>query len=223
MKSSIGIISSLVLTALFVPASRAIVIDGTNYVSSGPTENLTAVFTTPTGGVTTNLYSGYVLVEVSGSGHSAGTQSNDAFYVYTPGPTPYHTRAYYLLTFGTSPLVPFNFLQGAGFSLVYDVAAGLETGVDYVPPYNSAHTYSIVLDSRLLAPGSLYFGVSDGNFSDNGGAFNISVAQLAASQNVPDEGATALLWSASLLGLILCRRYRSAANGLEAVALRTRK
>jgi hypothetical protein len=218
MKSPTRVIGSLILAALFVPASRAIIIDGTNYVPSSPPETLTAVFTTPTGGVTTNLYSGYVLVKVSGSGHSRGAQLNDAFYVYTPGPSPYHDPTYYQLTFSPSPLVPLNFFQLARHRIVYDVTAGLETGVDYVPPYHSAHIYRIVLDSELLVAGQLYFGVSDGNFNDNGGAFNISVTQLTSSQSVPEEGTMALLLGGSVLGLIFCSRCRSAAVGSNATA-----
>ena len=48
-----------------------------------------------------------------------------------------------------------------------------------LPPYNPAHDYTVVLNTRLSSPGYLHFGVSDAGFSDNTGAYIITVSQLA--------------------------------------------
>src|SRR5439155_20907368 len=49
-----------------------------------------------------------------------------------------------------------------------------------LPAYNPEHEYTFVLDTGLAAPGPLHFGVSDGGFSDNSGAYIITVTQLSA-------------------------------------------
>jgi hypothetical protein len=155
------------------------------------TETLTAVFTTPDGGVTVNQYDGIVDVTVSGVGQSAGSFFNDAFYVYDNGP-PYNDPLYYQLTFGTTTLVALDPAQDAKNFLV-----------GALPAYNSSHTYSFELDTGLVTPGHLHFGVSDGDFADNSGAFTITVA------SVPE----ASTWTMLMLGFA----------GLGFAAYRSRK
>ena len=47
-----------------------------------------------------------------------------------------------------------------------------------VPPYNPMHEYTFVLDTRLENPGRLHFGVSDGGYACNSGAYTVTVLQL---------------------------------------------
>jgi hypothetical protein len=56
------------------------------------------------------------------------------------------------------------------------------------PAFNVASTYHFVVNTGLLAGQNLQFGVSDGNFSDNGGQYNIKVWQLepGGSTTVPE-------------------------------------
>ena len=127
-------------------------------------EILSVPFTTPDAGVTTGLYSGIVSVTVSGTGFSLGRQLNDAFYLFQ-GPTPVHDPFYYQLTFGLVPLVPFNPAQNA----VNFILGGL-------PAYQSSHVYSFLLNTGTAIPTQLHFGVGDGQFSDNGGSYRITVS-----------------------------------------------
>lgn len=146
--------------------------------AAGPalaSEMLTATFTAADGGVTAGSYSGIVDVTVAGFGQSLGSQLNDAFYLFSGPPT--HDGSYYQLTFGTSTLVGFSPAQNA---VNFLVAA--------LPAYNASHVYSFKLNTGLVAPGKLHFGVGDGNFSDNSGAFKITV-----SGGVPEPTTWALM------------------------------
>jgi hypothetical protein len=167
---------------------------------AGPIESLTALFTTADGGVTLNGYDHKVLVTVSGAGNSLGGCLNDAFYVYwgCPGAI-YHDGngawlAYYQLSFGTSTLVPFNPDQNADNFLV----GGL-------PDYNPSHDYSFILDTGVTIPTLLHFGVSDGEFDDNAGSYQITVSQLAIPEPV-----SLLLFGAGLAGALAVRRRKKA-------------
>jgi hypothetical protein len=141
-------------------------------------ETINATFTAPDGGVTAGSYAGVVDVTVSGVGQSDASSFNDAFYIYSAGP-PFNDPNYYQLTFGTSTLAPYdasrdakNFLVGA------------------LPAYNSNHVYSFQLDTGLTTLGQLHFGVADGIFGDNSGAYTISIA-------APEPAA----WALMLIGL----------------------
>jgi hypothetical protein len=144
-------------------------INGKQYIVSTPQETLTATFTVPDGGVSVSSYSGYVLVNVTGVGQSYVTDYNDAFYLYTGFNPPVngHDGGYYQLAFGTSPLMAFDLGNNAVNSLVGSV-----------PPYTATHNYTVILNTKLTTPGQLHFGVSDGGFSDNTGAYTIIVTQL---------------------------------------------
>jgi hypothetical protein len=157
-----------------------------------PAETLTATFTQPDGGVTVNAYQGFVQLDVSGVGQSYADVFNDAFYLFT-GPFAGsirngHDGGYYQLTFGTSPLAAFSLASNARNFLVGPL-----------PAYNPAHEYRFILDTRLTSPGRLHFGVSDGGFSDNTGAYTITVTQLGPNGEplpvppMPEPGTLALL------------------------------
>jgi hypothetical protein len=145
-------------------------IDGVPHVVSPARETLAATFTRPDGGVTAGAYQGYVLLHVTGVGQAYGATFNDAFYLFTSpfsSPRNGHDGGYYQLTFGTSPLQAFSLGSNARNFLVGPL-----------PAYNPAHEYTFVLDTRLVSPGRLHFGVSDGGYNDNTGAYTITVTQL---------------------------------------------
>lgn len=127
-------------------------------VAPAAAETVNVPFTTSsngtTGGVlTAQSYSGVVTIAVSGTGWSLSQRLNDAFYVYTGGP-PYYDAAWYHLRIGTGHVV--DQLRGSP------------------PPYTSTHNYSFAWNAGAT-PQRLRFWVSDGNFSDNGGSYTITV------------------------------------------------
>jgi hypothetical protein len=153
---------------------RSFLIDGVTYVTGDEQETLTATFTRPDGGVTVASYKGYVLLHVAGVGQSDANIYNDAFYLYTGpyGRSPRNGQdgGYYQLAFGTSPLKAFGLANNAENFLVGPL-----------PAYNPDHEYTFILDTTLSSPGHLHFGVSDGGFSDNKGAYTITVTQLVST------------------------------------------
>jgi len=160
-------------------------------VAAPTSETLTAVFTTPDGGVTVNGYDGWVRLDVSGVGQSLGSCFNDAFYLYTCGIA--HDGSFYQLTFGTTTLVALNPAQDA----FHFIDGGL-------PAYNPSHNYVFFLNTGVFSPTLLHFGVSDGVFRDNSGAYTINVTEIG----VPEPGVLALIAAGllSLFGFGLIRR-----------------
>lgn len=154
-----------------VGSGQTFVIKGVPYVTAEPQETLTATFTPSEGGATVSSYKGYVLLHVSGIGQAYANQYNDAFYVYSgpfeDAPANGHDGGFYQLAFGTSPLPERSLANNAKNFLVGPV-----------PAYNPAHTYTVILDTKLTNPGQLHFGVTDGGYSDNTGAYTITVTQL---------------------------------------------
>jgi hypothetical protein len=194
--------------ALFAGQAHAgYVIGGQAYSVSTPTEVLSAAFTTPNGGVSANFYSGLVQMTVSGSGQSAGSCLNDAFYVFTCGI--YADGSYYQLTSDNAPLVGLNPAQDAKNFIVYDADSGSEVlSRPYVPLYRADHTYTFVVDLALLGvvgTSRLHFGVSDGQFGDNSGSYSVQISQLTAA--VPEPGTLALVAASGLALLVPRRRH----------------
>ena len=186
-------------------AHASYVIGGQSYNVTTPTEILSAAFTTADGGVSANAYGGLVQMKVTGTGQSAGSCFNDAFYIYTCGIVA--DASYYQLTSDNAPLVGLNPAQDAKNFIVYDADSSSEVLTrPYVPLYRADHTYTFVVDLSLLGvvgTSHLHFGVSDGVFGDNSGGYRVEISQLA----VPEPGTLALL-TASGLGLLLARRRR---------------
>jgi PEP-CTERM motif len=173
---------------------------------SAVAETVTASFTAPDGGVTSGLYSGIVHVTVSGFGQSLADDLNDAFYLYSPVSIwnpPFHDAfGYYQLAFGTSALVPNDASQAASNFIV----GGL-------PAYNPSHVYSFDLDTGSVELGQLHFGVSDGIFADNAGAFTIEI-----SAAIPEPSTWAMLiLGFTGVGLMAYRRR----NQTAALAVRS--
>jgi hypothetical protein len=143
---------------------------------------------------TLGSYQGPVEIEVSGTGFSLGPTINDAFYFANGSPT----SGFYMLNIGYTGAPIFggqtgraannfiNFIDGVGA-----VAPGTR------PAFAADHIYKFVVTVPPVNVGPLSFGVSDGNFADNGGAFTVKVWQLqaepAASSPVPEPTSAALV------------------------------
>lgn len=148
-------------------------------VTSAKAETITSSFLQSDGGTTLKSYSGIVHVTVSGIGQSQGTNWNDAFYLFDGNNIAYDSF-YYQLTFSSSPLV--------GYAPAQD-AVNFIVGIQ--PSYDPSHIYSFDLNTGAVTPTQLHFGVSDGIFSDNSGAYTIEI-----SAAVPE----ASTWGMMLLG-----------------------
>jgi hypothetical protein len=183
-------------------------IEGIDYVRSGPGESVTAPFIPAVPGppgepgadavVTTGLYSRFVELTVSGIGESEAQNLNDAFWVFTDGAhnpiTPYNDSIWYQLNVSTQTLLGwydtgFDITttpptQLAKHKIVYDLDADTEVSPVYVPAYRPDHTYSIVVDLGTDVPSQVHFGVSDGIFSDNSGAYIITLYQLGIAVEI---------------------------------------
>lgn len=184
--------------------------DAYTRISAG--ETIVAPFTDSDGVASTGSYSGLVEIAVSGVGQSAATSYNDAFHIYQGGGA---LGFYYQLGIGT-PLKGFTapnaganarqyvtFIDGVGA-----VAAGT------APAYSADHKYHFVVDLGNFAAAPLVFGVLDGVYSDNSGAYTITAYQLraGAAPGVPEPASWALMLGGfALLGTATRRRPATAA------------
>jgi hypothetical protein len=200
-RSSFSAVCIGILAFLIAPAAHAqFLINGRPYILADPSEIVVATFTQPDGGVTASSYNGYVRLNVTGVGQSYGATFNDAFYLYTaPFATPQngHDGGYYQLTYAPRPLVAFDLSSNARNSLYGPV-----------PSYNPHHDYTVILNTGLIGPSQLHFGVSDGGFSDNTGAYTIRITQLV---QVPEPSAfvgTVCLLAIGGTALLLRRRRK---------------
>ncbi|HET6420048.1 MAG TPA: hypothetical protein VFG19_07820 [Geobacteraceae bacterium] len=204
-----GILVSVISSWYSAASASTLVSD--NFTRSGASDLLTAPFASPSTS-TANTYGGLVEVIVSGTGCSAGGYHNDAFYILDwPG---YEGKQadpqYYQLNIGWdgTPLYPYvgearnidnyiTFLEGVG---TFSPSSTI--------PYDSInHTYHFVVNVPDNA-GHLAFGVSDGNFSDNGGEYSIEVYQVGKVSNVPLPSAILLLAN-GLTGIFALKFRRS--------------
>jgi hypothetical protein len=167
-------------------------------------ETVIAPFTMPDGAVTTGTYDNIVQITVSGVGQSDGTAFNDAFYVYTDGAgnpvTPFNDPSFYQMTFGTTTLVAFDPAQ--------DIKNFL---VGPLPAFASGHTYTFDINTGVSVPTALHFGVSDGDFADNSGAYTIRITQ------VPETSTWAMMLL-GIAGLAFAAVNRSKGSRLSEVA-----
>ncbi len=122
-------------------------------------ETVTVPFTTAsdgtTGGVlTANSYSGVVTINVTGTGWSLSQYLNDAFWLFTgPGAVSYNPNWYHLRIGTAHPVSQ----QGGS-----------------PPAYTASHDYTFQWNVGT-SPERLRFWVSDGNFTDNGGSYTVTV------------------------------------------------
>jgi PEP-CTERM motif len=188
----------LLATALFAaavafPAQAATAIAGA-YTRISAAENITALFTASTGTSSINKYTGPVEVLVSGTGFSAGSLINDAFYFVPAGTDP---GPAYKMGIGTStePLVPVATARNASRLINFvDGVGAVSFGT--APAYAANNTYRFVADIGSLSS-LLSFGVIDGNFGDNGGQYNITLWQLAPGVAAVPEAGT---WMMMIVG-----------------------
>jgi hypothetical protein len=167
-------------------------------VAQASGESVTANFADSNGAVTADQYSGLVLITVTGSGTSLFGDLNDAFYLYT-GPfsnAPHNDTAngYYQLEITKGSTVALNPADDAVNHIVYDVDAQTATTTPYLPAFRSDHTYSFIVDTNSIAGASLStlrFGVDDGIYADNSGAYDIQVTAVP-TPNVLAGGACIL-------------------------------
>jgi hypothetical protein len=211
-----GLLLAVALLVIPAAASAApILIGSTTYTAIGTTELVNAPFTQPDGGFSLNSYEGLVEVKVWGTGEARTSQLNDAFYVFTDPAhnaiTPIHQGSYYSIAFDNDPLVPFNPAQLMTGFIAYDVDAGTAVTGPYVPGYRADHTYTFVIDTGLLSPEVLHFGVSDGIFSDNAGSYHIQLTQLQPVP-VPEPGSLVLLGTGLAVGVMRWRRRGATAR-----------
>jgi hypothetical protein len=215
MKTVAVLLPALAASACLLHADP-FVIGGATYTAGGPSEIVAVDFTQSNGGSTSNQYYGFVRLTVSGVGQSLGTAFNDAFYVYTDGAgnpiAPFNDVNFYQLAIDTAPLVgspgnPTNPIHNARLHTFFDVFADIEVAPLYVPAFQANHVYDFIisvpsLNSYVGGLSTLNFGVSNGIFADNSGAYQIQVQQL-----VPEPGSVVLLATAMALALGV-RRYR---------------
>ena len=179
-----------------------------NYTRISPGETVLAPFTassTPS----LQTYAGPVEVQVSGLGYSLGSRVNDAFYFDGGEPT----LGFYLLNVGWdgANLVPSvgSSRNAANFITFIDGLGAVAAGTR--PAYSASHVYRFVIDVPTNA-GALQFGVSDGNFADNGGEYTLQLWQLQAGV-VPEPAAAGLLLAGlGVLGAMQQRLRRRAAK-----------
>lgn len=172
-----------------------------NYARTGATDSLVAPFNVIST-ATLGAYAGPVEVLVSGTGFSQGNLRNDAFY----SASGVAAVGFYMLSIGWdgAPLLAGSSSRAANnFISFIDNVGPVPLGSR--PAYAPNNTYRFVIDVPPTA-GALRFGVSDGNFSDNGGAYNVQVWQLQAGV-VPEPGSVALMLAGlGALGWIAQRR-----------------
>jgi serine/threonine protein kinase len=106
---------------------------------------------------TQHTYSGTVSILVSGYGQANSTEYSDAFYIYTD-------------TSGT----PFSPPHTATCWILYINGKTADSSVG-LPNYNSSNTYSVSMN--LSQPGTINFGICDGQPSDNTGFLTVTVQQ----------------------------------------------
>lgn len=185
--------AALIAAAITLPAQAATTIAGA-YTRISPAQNIIAQFTSPTGATAATSFTGPVEVLVSGTGFSAGSTINDAFY-FTENQQSLAGNFYHLgmsktggtfNTPATKSVEQFiTFIDGVGA-----VAAGT------IPAYAASNSYNFVIDAGA-GFSLLSFGVLDGNFGDNGGQYNITLWQLAPSVSAVPESAT---WMMMIVG-----------------------
>jgi hypothetical protein len=185
------LLSSLVALLVFDPYAHAApaTIGDRAYGVASHGETVLATFTAPEGGASAGSYAHLVALKVSGFGAASGPALNDAFYVFTDRtgePAAPANGDYYQLTLSLTALVasPLDTTPGptpadalAKVFIVYDLDAGLAAGPGYVPAYREDHTYQFVVDVGDAAS-QLHFGVADGTFADNTGAYEIEIREL---------------------------------------------
>jgi len=192
-------------------AHGATVTIGATTYTEGTTESLTAPFNNASGTATTNPYSGYVLLTVSGTGQTDAANYSDAFYfvsgAFAAGTPLSGYYGYYELDITQGVSLALNTTDDASNLIVYDGATSSAVSPGYRPAYQASNSYTFAINTALISGGGgnhLYFGVDDGVYTDNTGSFNVTVTQLTAESSVP-EPASLILTGFALLGAVFFR------------------
>jgi PEP-CTERM motif len=201
------ILAAALLSMAATSAAQAATTIASAFTRVTPVEAITAPFTSGAGVTSTGTYTGFVEVRVSGTGYSAGSTINDAFY-FTASQASLAGN-YYHLGLGTTaqPFVMPNPTLGIErfMSFIDNVGA---VPVNSIPAFAANNTYSFVIDLGALSS-KLTLGVLDGNFGDNGGQYNISLWQLRQGAGAVPEAGT---WVMMIVGF-----------GAAGVAMRRRR
>ncbi len=180
MKIYYSIITLLLL--LTSPTLFASQIIADHFSRTGVSETLNAPFANPNGTTTQAFFrQGPIEVIVSGVGYSFWDDINDAFFMedsvaheIDPG--------YYQLNMGTNGM-PFE--GGLANNITNAILFIENEGIvnpSSRPTYNSNNEYHFIIDTALMgAVGSaaLTFGVSDVDYADNGGSYNIQLFEVS--------------------------------------------
>lgn len=200
----------LLLAAAIGLASAAQAISiGDVYTRTSGGETFDAAFTDPIGGQTLGSYSGLVEVLVSGIG-SIGPGTADAFYVYNYDQGGY----YYELSLGTTgtPLQAFHPDQTILRAISFIDGVGAVGSFTRPGENLGDHSYHFVVDLAKIgvsSPTQLQFGITEGQYGDNNGAYSVTVYQLAEGASAVPAPAT---WAMMVMGF-----------GMVGVALRKRR
>ncbi len=116
---------------------------------------------------------------------------NDAFYLLNGVTNP--DPGFYEMTMDNVALTG-NPTQDVKNFIVYDVDGGNEVlSRPYKPSFRADSTYSFVVDLGLVGvttTSQLFFGVSDGQYNDNSGAFQIEISRLTEAATAVPEPST---------------------------------
>ena len=194
MKKTLSFAIAAIAAATFSVSANASTFISDNFTRVSPAENLVALFAANAGATTTGTYTGFVEILVSGSGFSLGSAINDAFYLTQSGQG--LANNFYHLGLGTSAQ-PWNVASvntpALGVERFMSFIDGVgSSGPGSIPGFNSDSNYNFVIDLSSQSS-QLTFGVLDGIYSDNGGAYQLSVWQLRPGAPAVPEPATWLM------------------------------
>jgi hypothetical protein len=199
--------ATLVAVSAPKPSHAAGVTIAEHYTRTSAGETVFAPFTV-LATATVGSYAGPVELEVSGTGFSLGPTINDAFY-FDGGAA---TSGFYMLNIGYTgaPILGSQTGRAANNFITFIDDVG-PVALGSRPAYAPDHMYRIVVDVPVANVGPVSFGVSDGNFGDNGGAFTVKVWQLrsglSTGGNVP-EPTSAVLVALGLAAVAVGRARR---------------
>ncbi len=173
------------------------------YSVVGPSDTLTAPFTSQAGTTTRDVFSGPVEIRVSGTGNALFSNVSDAFYFTASQQETSPPNGDFELAVGT-PTHPFvgesDGQGGKTDAIKYDIVFINGVGPvtpGTIPAYSASNTYDFVINVPNPTGTPLTFGVNDGGYGDNSGAYTLTVTQLAPAPEPSSITALAL----GLLGL----------------------
>lgn len=158
-----------------------------NFTRTGAGETLFAPYIVAGGTPTVGTYGGLTEILVSGTGNANAATVSDAFY-YLNGT---RVGGSYGMNIGYTGL---PFAGGAANNVqarmdFIETVGAVAPGT--IPPFRADHAYRFVVNLPANA-GILRFGVSDGGYGDNGGAYNVQVFRVSRGVVVPESSTLAL-------------------------------